>query len=332
MNRGHTLPAFDPTAVRQALVPFKLGGGIPPDGPIQAYCQYYPLHRFIVNSDNDSIGLDFGYVDIRGFRIAVQYFKPVQVKAAVKGTVWLIHGYTDHVANFHHVIRFLVEHHYAVFTFDLPGHGVSNGNPLAIDEFHTYTDVLAALVQRFAACLPTPHFAVGQSTGGAILMDAVLLNPKLREQKLWQQVVLLAPLLRVPFWQMTRLRYNLLKRFKSHIKRQFRANTADQNFMQFLKHQDPLQCHFLSAQWVGAMFRWVHQMEALPINASSQPIVVIQGDQDKTVDYRYNLPFIRSRFKSAEIKIIQGASHHLVNEADYLRQQVFSNLLQAFLS
>ena len=54
--------------------------------------------------------------------------------------------------------------------------------------------------------------------------------------------------------------------------------------------------------------------------------LVIQGDQDTTVDWRWNLARIRETFPAAEIRILQGARHHLVNESPELRAQVFAAL------
>ncbi len=328
---------FDPVAVRQALPPFDIGVGLSSAESIQHYLQFYLLHTY----SQQGIQHDLGVVDAAGFRIAVQHFKPAQLEgnpSQVKGTVWVVHGYTDHVGNFSHLILTLVKSGFEVMIYDLPGHGLSDGDPVAIDDFSQYRAVLLALMEHFGPKVAAPHFAVGQSTGAAILMDTLLSPPFLestseadRQALPWEKVVLMAPLLRIPLWWQTRLHYWLVKSFKSRVKRQFRANSSDDEFVEFLKTKDPLQTHYITAKWVGAMFRWADRMELIPEKASNAEVLVIQGEQDKTVDYKYNIPCIESRFPNAEVEYFPQASHHLVNETQVLRDQMFDRL-KGFLS
>jgi len=53
------------------------------------------------------------------------------------------------------------------------------------------------------------------------------------------------------------------------------------------------------------------------------PLRIVQGDADKTVDWRYNLKFLEEH-ADADILHIGGARHHLVNESEAIRAQMFS--------
>ena len=73
----------------------------------------------------------------------------------------------------------------------------------------------------------------------------------------------------------------------------------------FLERKDPLQARRVSAIWVGALKKWLPGFEkATRIKFSP---VVIQGDLDETVDWRYNLSVIRQKFADPQIHMLPGA-------------------------
>jgi alpha-beta hydrolase superfamily lysophospholipase len=53
-------------------------------------------------------------------------------------------------------------------------------------------------------------------------------------------------------------------------------------------------------------------------------VLIIQGDQDSTVDWEYNLEQIKEKLPKAKIKIIPQARHHMVCESAPYRAQVFA--------
>ncbi|MED5413144.1 MAG: alpha/beta fold hydrolase, partial [Pseudomonadota bacterium] len=59
-----------------------------------------------------------------------------------KGTVFIIHGYFDHTGLYGHLIKHCLQKGLTVISFDLPGHGLSSGDPASIDSFNQYSDAL----------------------------------------------------------------------------------------------------------------------------------------------------------------------------------------------
>ncbi|MCT8137952.1 alpha/beta fold hydrolase [Anaerobacillus sp. CMMVII] len=53
-------------------------------------------------------------------------------------TVLLIHGYFDHSGSFKNVINYFLSLNYRVVSYDLEGHGLSNGNRGEIHDFDDY--------------------------------------------------------------------------------------------------------------------------------------------------------------------------------------------------
>ena len=52
--------------------------------------------------------------------------------------------------------------------------------------------------------------------------------------------------------------------------------------------------------------------------------MVIQGDLDETVDWKYNLKVIRAKFEDPDIRVLPGARHQLANENETFRRKIFA--------
>jgi alpha-beta hydrolase superfamily lysophospholipase len=70
------------------------------------------------------------------------------------------------------------------------------------------------------------------------------------------------------------------------------------------------------------MARWIERFNQLPL--SELRVLVIQGTGDYTVDWRHNLPIVRSNFPRAKMTTIEAMRHHVVCESEYYRRQAFS--------
>ena len=70
------------------------------------------------------------------------------------------------------------------------------------------------------------------------------------------------------------------------------------------------------------MADWAREIEHHPGNSFA--INVIQGDADGTLDWQFNLKLFQQKFPNMSLQLIHGAGHHMVNEREDLRQQIFS--------
>jgi alpha-beta hydrolase superfamily lysophospholipase len=112
--------------------------------------------------------------------------------------------------------------------------------------------------------------------------------------------------------------------FIKRIKRVFWNNSHDKAFLAFLEQADPLQSQTVSVTWVGALMEWITEMKSYqPANAR---FLIIQGKEDTTVDWRFNIPFIERLFPHAVVHYLKEARHHLVNESAALRKTIFEIL------
>src|SRR5690606_24679545 len=183
---------------------------------------------------------------------------------------------------YRHLIDWALGENLAVLACDLPGHGLSAGPRASIEDFSTYQRTLHQLFAEAASLdLPQPWHLCGQSTGGAILLDFLLLGEPRPEPG---ATILLAPLVRPRAWGLSKLSYHLVGPFRSQIPRRFSDNSGDADFLDFLRHRDPLQPRHLPTAWVGALARWIPRIEQAPRKPLSP--LVVQGEADMTVDWR----------------------------------------------
>ena len=76
--------------------------------------------------------------------------------------------------------------------------------------------------------------------------------------------------------------------------------------------EDPLQSRYLSVRWVSAMKAWLGWVELCEPLAF--PALLIQGDADQTVDWRYNLSVYQYLLPDMQIVRVERGHHHLANE------------------
>lgn len=69
------------------------------------------------------------------------------------------------------------------------------------------------------------------------------------------------------------------------------------------------------------MRKWSKSLHDRP--PTEREVLVIQGASDSTLDFRYNLRIIKTKFPNADIELVPGAGHQLANESDALRSKVF---------
>lgn len=290
---------------------------------IQAYRRLYGLDQLDAEHWQ-------GFIQMPLFKLHVQVFKP-RVEQ-IKGTVWVLHGYLEHSGIYQPIFHELLAQGFSVLTYDLPGHGLSDGSPANIQNFDHYQHVLHAVYQRVkdAPQLQGPWLGIGQSTGGAIWMHHLLDFAEQRKNPFVQRVLLLSPLIRPAksAWWHNPVGLGIIRRIKRQVPRHFRRNNHNPEFLRFIRLKDPLQPRMIGMDWILAMSKWMLQMELRP--ACRIPVWLAQGAQDQTVDWRYNIEFIRRKFRLQTLLMLEEGSHQLINERADIRAAL-TGLIPAFL-
>lgn len=283
----------------------------------QASAEELDYFRFFnIDFENHFEGLshNFGNIQSSGYDIAVHYYQ----LADAEGSCFIVHGYYDHSGLYGKIIEYCLKRKMSVVIFDLPGHGLSTGEQASINSFSEYQTVLSNVVEKLAKTAPKPWYAIGQSTGGAILMDFMLSA----REPVFAKTVLLAPLLRPTRWPVLALAHNVVNLVTSHLSRRFVKNSHDVEFLEFLENRDPLQARKLSLQWVTAMKHWIKYF--LHLRVSDEAPLIIQGKEDTTVDWQYNIQEIQKKFPNSKLYYLNNGRHHLANESEEIMLKTYS--------
>ena len=264
----------------------------------------------------DFTGVDHRYFEFKsgGHNLIGQTFIPKEYRA----TLIIVHGFLQHSGTFGKFIKYMLDNRFAVAMFDLPGHGLSDGDQTVIDSFSQYSLALDGFCKIIKPQMHGPYNIIGHSMGSAVVMDYLTCHP----ENLVDKIILAAPLVRCTLWTLSKIGCAIYSPFMKNIFRVFRNISSDKEYVRFVKHSDPLQAKFISLKWVKAMFEWDKKIAAAAdIN---KPLLVIQGTKDTTVAWKYNLPFIMAKFKNTEIEFIENAQHEFFNEVPQYRDQAFS--------
>ncbi len=288
-----------------------------PGPQLKGYSQHYRLN---FDESADALSHQAGKLKIADYEIAVQRW---MCPGAV-GTAVLVHGYYDHLGLYGSLIDFCLRQKLNVVAFDLPGHGLSSGEQASITDFQEYDAVFSGLMQQVTEHMPGPLVAFGQSTGGAILVNYLLKRGFKKAQNPFADVILLAPLVRPVGWLKGVVMHPVASMFVKQMKRNHGNSSSDEDFLDFVRTQDPLQSVYLSVQWVGAMLRWIRFIESQP--ALDLPVYIVQGDQDGTVDWQHNMKVLEEKFPQRELFILEDGRHHLVNESLDKRADMYAHI------
>lgn len=279
------------------------GCGVAPQPEFDEYCRFYGID---FSARNPSLEHTVGTVDSGDYTLAVHRW----TQPGATSNLLLLHGYLDHTGLFGKLVDWALGQGCNVLVFDLPGHGLSTGEPGVIDDFGEYSTAIEDVL--LTAGLPSlPLWVMAQSTGAAALMDYAG-----RYAWPFAAAVLLAPLVRPAGWLGLRLGYPFLRHVVDSLPRTFVENSSDREFLAFVR-ADPLQSHHISMRWLGALRRWAGALGHRDLGVG--PALVIQGDHDGTVDWRYNVGVVRKLFPDSRVEYLEGAGHQLANEIDRYR-------------
>ncbi|MEY4587976.1 MAG: hypothetical protein RL497_52 [Pseudomonadota bacterium] len=290
-----------------------------------AYLQFYGLNQLGEQSYAAGFYQTKGVLRKWG-RLFVHYWRCDIQKlglARSRGTVCLAPGLFDHAGLFGPLIKFCLNEGFDLTCIEMPGHGLSDGQYCAIDSFFTYAALWEAFILQNALHLTTPLIGLGQSTGCTGLTALGLSSAcPLRAN------IFFSPLVRPQHWLKVKTTYFTLGEFMQKIARGLRINSHHEAFNTLL-FQDPLQPQFLSVQWVRALIAWVDALDDWPAPPSSVPLWIFQGSADEVVDFEWNIPCLSQRFTHTQVRTIEGAKHHLANEAPALTKTLWPAVAEA---
>ncbi|TVR67891.1 MAG: alpha/beta hydrolase [Spirochaetaceae bacterium] len=242
-----------------------------------------------------------------GEMMAVHLFHPSpdRVGESPRGTVLVMHGYLSYPAEMGSVIREMVALGYVVVAPALPGHGLSGGEPGGIADFSLYGVFVEDVLRELGAEMPRPWHAVGHSTGATALYEYIRIRKP--EDDPFENVVFLAPLVRSAWYRLSRVGRFLARPFASTI-----PSGAD----------DPLIPEAIPLSWFDAQVEWNRRSRSF--QETERPLLVVQGNADTVVAWRYNRRFLKRLFPRLRYELIRGAGHVLHGSDGEVRERTLS--------
>lgn len=258
-----------------------------------------------------------------GLQLYTQGWEP---GGRVRAVICLLHGLGDHSGRFAHLARFLLPSGYAVMSFDLRGHGNSDGirGHFASIELvmQDIDELIAAARERYP---DVPLFLYGHSLGGVLainytlrrkpeLAGVVITSPGLRtaleNQKvkiaLARLLVLLTPALTLPSGLETPALSRDSKVVVDYV-------------------QDPLVHDRASLAFANTMLeaiKWAY-LHAAEFHL---PLLMMHGTADQLAYYQGSQEFARQVQGDCTLKLWDGLYHEIHNEPE--KGDVFAFLLQ----
>ncbi len=251
--------------------------------------------------------------------LTLYHFRPERERPA--GFIYLLHGYLDHTLSNVRLIAFLLEQGYEVAGFDLPGHGLSEGDPVDIDDFTEYAAAFEDLLGQGLDEGAESCSVVAHSTGCSMVMEYL----KTRDNQ-FDKIILASPLVYSVGWWITGFGISLAQPFSDHIFRRFSNATQDEEYAAFVRNRDPFQSHEVPFSWVRAYLNWNRDIRRQPVREDLH-FHILQGNRDSVVDYKMNIPFLMKKYPLSRVIYYEDGMHSLFNEHEALRRKVYQDIL-----
>ena len=149
-------------ALRDSLPPFASVGLVP--AQLQDYCRFYGLD---FEARLPRVHHRIGSVTAGPYTLAAQCW----LQPGASANLLLVHGYFDHAGLYGKLIEFGLLNNCNVLIFDLPGHGLSSGEPAVIGDFGDYGLATGAVLEAARPSPELPLWVMAQSTGCAALVE-----------------------------------------------------------------------------------------------------------------------------------------------------------------
>lgn len=142
-----------------------------------ATTSYQPGLRASQPSVSDAVHREGRFVGSKETKLFEQSWTPV--KGTSKAVIIFVHGLKDHSTRYTEVARKLAQSSFAVYSYDLRGHGDSEGRRVWTDSFDDYIADLELFYDHVRKVEPNkPIFLFGHSMGGAIVTTFALKNSR----------------------------------------------------------------------------------------------------------------------------------------------------------
>jgi len=265
---------------------------------------------------------EFKFKTFDGLQLFGQSWQP---KDRPRALIYLVHGLGEHSGRYTYVADSLTQAGYTLISFDLRGHGKSEGLCGHTPSYEALMRDISSLLEAANKKFPQlPFFLYGHSLGGNLAFNYVL-----RRQSHLKGVIATAPWLRLAF-EPPRFKI-ILAQITNYIWPSFsQKNGLDTKVLSHdleVVHSyenDPLVHDRISAR----MFISTYQAGQWALEHASEfsiPLLLMQGGDDKIISVETSREFAGKIKENCTLKIWDGLYHEIHNEPE--KEEVFKFLI-----
>ncbi len=247
---------------------------------------------------------------------------------SAKGTLLIVHGYSEHGECYTHVAEFFHRAGYEAFALDLPGHGRSQGRRSDIRRFSDYVHSMEAFVeQALKLNCPKPISILGHSLGGLVVLrfiETSYLAGKI------ERLCISSPLLGLFRFSVPTLPW--LKRFTYLLPNVTLNNEAElgedvlthDKKMSERRRNDPLIKSRVTPRWTREVIK-ARELAFEDIDHIRIPMALFQAGDERVVSRSEAERFFDLFKGPKEIHVYEGFFHEILNEIG--REKVMQDML-----
>jgi alpha-beta hydrolase superfamily lysophospholipase len=255
------------------------------------------------------------------------YHQSWRAEKETRAVLAIIHGFGEHSGRYANVVNHLTPQGYAVYGFDLRGHGRSPGQRGHINSWDEYREDARAFLHMASKREPNqPVFMLGHSMGALIALDYLLHDPA----GLQGAVISGAPLEPVgvakPFLVLlARVLSRVWPRFSMPLGLDPKGISRDTEVVKAYQ-ADPLVHGKTTVRWGMEILQTIEWVKAHAAEVRI-PILLIHGGSDPLNSPNGTRSFFANvTFPDKEMKIYPGSYHEAHNDLDY--GQVMKDMAQ----
>jgi acylglycerol lipase len=232
-----------------------------------------------------------------------------------KGNILIVHGLHEHCLRYAHVAEALNKVGLNVYTFDLRGHGQSEGQKVNIKSMDEYREDVETVYRSIPKDIP--FFILGHSMGGLIVTDFLLFN----ERNDVKGVILSGAALEVgeDISPILKKLANLIGGILPNLSTQkLDVNLISRDPAEVVKYKtDPL--NYIGGTKAGLGKAVLSKIDEVKTKFEffNLPTLIMHGGADKITNIKGSKElFEKAKSKDKTLKIWDGAYHEIFNETN----------------
>ncbi|MBN1955450.1 MAG: lysophospholipase [Anaerolineae bacterium] len=256
-----------------------------------------------------------------GLTLYYQCWKPDQ---APRAALCIVHGIGEHSGRYASVVDYLLRRGYAIYSFDLRGHGRSPGRRGHVDAWEEYRGDVAAFLRTVGQQeTGRPIFLMGHSMGGLIVLEYVLHHPEGLHGVIASAPGLSTEGLSPLMVALARLLSHVLPRLTLKTGLTVEGISRDAAVVQAYR-DDPL-VHDRATPRTGVAGQTAIAWTLAHAADLSVPLLIVHGTDDQIVPCAASQLFYdRVTMADKERRVYEGGYHELHNDLD--REQVLADV------